>query len=176
MGKNSFFNVVQNLRRLGWGVIAVMVLLCCGCSHQQTTYVPSGEEEYCREHPDSAICIGLFKQTATKVLEKFRYVNDEELYGKAERWSDLQLTQDQLLGDCEDCAITLANELVQAGLPAEQIVLYLAVRKWQPNHIMIRYGRYFVDCGAKTITRDVRYKLVSRRVITSDVWEPYFHL
>lgn len=175
MGKNSFSHE-RNIRRLRFGVIAVLVMMCGACSHQPTTYVPNGEQEYCREHPDSAICIGLFKETAAKVLQKFHYVHDEALYGQAEHWSDLQLMQDQLLGDCEDCAITLANELVQAGLPAEQIALYLAVRKWQPDHIMIRYGRYFVDCGAKTISREARYKLVSRRAITSDVWEPYFHL
>lgn len=162
-------------RRMAIAVLLLVVLMA-GCSHRKTTYVPAGEKEYCQKFPESAICIGLFKEAAAKVLEKFQYVEDIELYGHAEHWAHLKAENNQLWGDCEDCAITIANELVAVGLSADHISLYLAMRHWEPDHIIVRYGRYFVDCSAKKISRDSNYSLVSRRLITSSEWEPYYRL
>lgn len=159
----------------GFCALGLMIIFCfvSGCSSTPpTTYFPQEETTYCQQEPDSAICIGLFKKTVDTTFQNYEYMDDLENYGVPEKWAPLREKNGKLVGDCEDCVITLTNALVKAGLPADNITLYLALpENSAAGHIIMGYGKYYVDCSSRTIlSTETKHQLLSKRTITDTNW------
>ena len=57
---------------------------------------------------------------------KIRYVEDRELYGKADYWADARTTLRRRAGDCEDIAVAKMALLAGAGVRREDMYLTIA--------------------------------------------------
>lgn len=149
-----------------------MLLVFAGCSSTpRSTLVPGGEREYCRENPSAALCMGILQEATIELFDNYRYVTDQELYGKVEHWAPLVEKDGVLYGDCEDCIITLVDRMVENGLPAEQMTLYIAEDTVDQSHMVMRYGSYYIDCTEKLIAYgSANFTFLSSRKLTDARW------
>lgn len=81
------------------------------------------------------------------VNREIHYVEDRELYGRADYWAGARLTMALRKGDCEDIALTKMQMLAAAGLKREDMFLTIArdtVRRADHALLVVRVDGRFV--------------------------------
>ncbi len=68
----------------------------------------------------------LLEQVNSWANQRIRYVEDKELFGKADYWAGAHTTLQLRLGDCEDIAIVKMQLLAAAGVRREDMFLTIA--------------------------------------------------
>lgn len=75
---------------------------------------------------NSASGAKLLEQVNSWANQRIRYVEDKELFGKADYWAGARTTLQLRLGDCEDIAIVKMQLLAAAGVRREDMFLTIA--------------------------------------------------
>ncbi len=70
--------------------------------------------------------VELLEQVNSWANHRIRYVEDRNLYGKADHWADARTTLSLGKGDCEDIAILKMQMLAAAGVRREDMFLTIA--------------------------------------------------
>lgn len=77
------------------------------------------------------------------VNHRISYVEDADLYGRADYWAGARETLRRGKGDCEDFAITKMQLLARAGIPLDDMILTIArdnVRRADHAVLMVKVG------------------------------------
>lgn len=120
-----------------------------------------------------ASSVAIFERVARRVIARFAYLADSKAYGETDLWRPCREVNDRLVGDCEDFCITIAEECDRAGVPAEDLTLYLVAVERSPDHVVIGCGEWIADCnegGLLTKTGRHYFRWVSERVLSSPEW------
>ena len=107
--------------------------------------------EFLRGLPVNAMVAGV-----NDVMNRVRYINDSELYGKSDHWA----TPMEFIsrgGDCEDYAIAKYTALRALGMPEERmrILILQDLQKNIPHAVLVVYtdhGAVILDNQIKTVT------------------------
>lgn len=95
------------------------------------------------------------------VNRRITYVEDADLYGRADYWAGARETLRLGKGDCEDFAITKMQLLARAGIPRDDMILTIArdnVRRADHAVLMVKVGdeRVMLDNATNTLLDGTR--------------------
>lgn len=89
------------------------------------------------------------------VNREIKYVEDRQLFGRADYWAGAKLTMKLRKGDCEDIALTKMQMLAEAGFKRSDMYLTIArdtVRNSDHALLIVRIGDRFVVLDNATDT------------------------
>lgn len=113
------------------------------------------------------------------VNQKIRYVEDRELFGRADYWAGAQLTLTLGQGDCEDIALAKMQLLAAAGIPRSDMYLTIArdaVRRADHALLIVKLdGRYVVLDNATDMLLDGAYSNDYRPVLSFSGEQAWIH-
>ena len=107
------------------------------------------------------------------VERKFKFISDPDRLGRIERWQILQNTEGPFEGDCEDCALTIMNRLIEQDVNKDDLFIVRCATETCPkdmtfNHVILGYKDgddwWFSDnrriknpAAHKTIIKDYKF-------------------
>lgn len=123
--------------------------------------------------------MNLIEEVNSWTNQNVRYVEDRDLWGKADVWSTARTTLKMGKGDCEDIAIAKMQLLAAAGVSRRDMVLTIArdlVRRADHAVLIVKHeGRWFMLDNATDQVLDARYSHDYRPVLSFSDSKRWLH-
>lgn len=144
-------------------ILSILLLFLIGCSQGEPNYgaypfiemeeetIVIGEHyDMCNNNPTSIFCkksdsIGDIKPTKVYVIKTLTDMNSNFSYKEDNSWHYNQTVYEDLSGDCEDIASTMAQHMINDGIDKQY--LHLAFRKLGDNEYHIFLAVDTSDAG-----------------------------
>lgn len=108
-----------------------------------------------------------------------RYVEDRELYGRADYWADASATLQQRAGDCEDIAIAKMQLLAAMGVPRSDMYLTIArdlARNADHAMLVVKFeGEHLLLDNATNALLDASYSYDYRPILSFNTAQTWLH-
>lgn len=119
------------------------------------------------------------RQVNSWVNHRIAYVEDNELFARADYWAGAKRTLKLGRGDCEDIALTKMQLLAAAGVPREDMILTIArdlVRNADHAVLIVRYeGRHYLLDNASDEVFDAAASYDYRPVLSFGDSQTWLH-
>lgn len=80
------------------------------------------------------------------------YVDDQDIYGVGDYWATREEMKRERAGDCEDFAIAEYFDLLEAGVPEDQMLISVVwAKQTQEIHAFLRVGDKVLDRRAERV-------------------------
>lgn len=145
----------MKLLTLPWGApVVALLILTAGATDAaanlmptgKTTTQPIGHYEFCQRHPEECQAnitvngpLRLTRELWARMVEINNTVNssiqprtDMELWGVEEYWS-----YPELYGDCEDYVLEKRRQLIEAGIPAGNLLITVVLQPSGEGHAVL---------------------------------------
>ncbi len=155
-------------------IALVALLLLAGCTTAPTKQFSNFDNAPISKWEPAAGNVGKainFIATQDKVAEtnsfinaNYRYVTDQDLYGKSDYWATPKEFAQKQAGDCEDFAIAKYATLVQNGIAKKDMRLLLIKQKDDQYHAILEVNYkgklHFLDNKTNATTWNETYTVV----------------
>ena len=123
--------------------------------------------------------VSLIATVNREVNHRIRYVEDSQLFGKADYWAGARTTLRLGKGDCEDIALAKMQLLAAAGVPRKDMILTITrdlVRNADHAVLIVRHeGDYLLLDNSTDKVLDARYGYDYRPVLSFSEGHTWLH-